>query len=117
MTEPNGFEVDARAFRCRQCNSPLMNTHSGSICPNGHGGIFARMPSKVKKYNHAIILGVPTATNKHGQYYLPDGERIILDKEVNRELTLKDVQSHVIVDGKIWRYQRTWLALTKQPAT
>ncbi len=42
-------------FHCDGCNSPMMASPSGSVCPNGCGRFGGKMPVNVRRRNHAMI--------------------------------------------------------------
>ena len=92
-------------WSCNECGSPLMATKSGSVCPNGHGRLKGRMPTAVKKINHALILGIQPVTNKLGHYYLADGQEVELVKQINREVKPHEIATAAIEGRKIWKVQ------------
>lgn len=89
-------------FSCDECKSPLLPTPSGSVCPNGHGGLRGKLPSGVARANSALIAGIPTARMEGGHYYLSDsgdqkfkkGRQIYLSVEA-----MLRSSEHIAVDG------------------
>ena len=98
--------TDLAIWRCEECGSPLMATPSGSVCPNGHGGLHSKMPTMVKRINHAVIAGIQNLSNKWGKYYLPDGAPVERIKQVNRELLPCEISDHALEGHKIWKIRR-----------
>lgn len=92
-------------WSCRECGSPLVDSRSGSICPNGHGSVLDHLPAKVKRRNHAkVYLGLLDARQTGSHWIVPGEPRPFkLVRKLNRTLNAwpKDVpRSHALaLDG------------------
>ena len=65
-------ESEYGPYRCQECGSPLIPTHSGSTCSEGHGKICPKLPMAVARANYAEVAGIPTAIQTGGKYYVRD---------------------------------------------
>lgn len=59
-------------YQCRICGRPLMNTHSGAVCPSGHGLLMPKMPKDIARRNHHLILGMQEAAQRGRWWYVGD---------------------------------------------
>ena len=95
-------------YQCDACGSPLMESPSGSICPNGHGRIHKALPLAVKNFNHRVISTGARAVNKQKKrierrlvFQVPGGEQLYQKAEqtVSEILRMKKVDRPPVVFG------------------
>lgn len=104
----HGTQVDTGTWKCRVCGMPLMAIPSGSTCAKGCIGILPKMPSAVRRINHAILNGIHRIENRMGKYYLDDGTRVTRGKQINREVRHEEIErQEVALEGtKIYQVRR-----------
>jgi len=60
-------------YRCKECNSLLMPTPSGSVCPEGHGRLMPRLPNGIARRNSFLVRGGREVIKcNDGHYYFSD---------------------------------------------
>lgn len=71
-------------YVCRECQSPLIATKSGSLCSNGHGRLQGPLPKDVARRNHYLVMGVPEAQMGPRGYYVNGEGPFHLKKKITR---------------------------------
>ena len=81
----------------------MMATHTGSVCPEGHGKIGSKLPLAVQRRNHALLLGLEEVQMTHGgKYTIPSrpGEKFAKERVITRVLSRVPRDEHVYaLDG------------------
>lgn len=96
-------QFNLSAWKCKECDSPLMGTKSGSVCPNGHGYLLPRMPPAIRRINHAVLMNMQRITNRWGRFYLEDGREVIVERLVSREIKEDELHKHALDGHRIVR--------------